>query len=80
MLLNILELFYSGNLSSIKELEDAIEHCEEQVEEWENAGVYDGDQGYQDDLMTLGALKEAFDQIDDFYIRHDDGLLEYKTK
>lgn len=71
----ILEQFYSGNLLNPKEsLASEIERFEEIIEEW--GDVYSGDQGYQNDLMTLGALQKAMEEMDDYY--DENGVYVYE--
>jgi hypothetical protein len=71
---HVLGQFYAGMLFNPRDdLQMEIKRYEEIIEEW--GDVYPGDQGYQDDLMTHGALIEALDEIDMYY--DDDGNYIY---
>jgi hypothetical protein len=61
----VLEEFYKGTLSSKDQLEREIARCEKGIDDW--GDVYEGDQGFQDDLNELSELKEALDLFYQYY-------------
>lgn len=72
-----LQDFYQGQLFWRYDLEREIEYWQSVVDEYERNDVYQGDQYYQDALQTLSALKEALDNLHEYYEEQEDGSLIY---